>query len=265
MTASSDIVRVGIAMVVTIAALHATPAAADDLRDRSIGHVITAPTAWLPPGGVTATTGLDHHGGTMLSGTISIGPFASVELGGDSEVRICHGCGDTRPDAIWLGRATFKLGASQDQWFVGQPALAFGVRTTFAGKHDTRVAEAFVVASRDLGPIRLHVGASASDGRDERTTAPRRSLRDELRALRPLGGFEWTPGQYPKTSLMGDIAWVPLVEDDAVSARYVTSFAVRYQAFAWSSIELGMNYREAEEIGDSTFFVRVNASARRAR
>jgi hypothetical protein len=157
-------------------------------------------------------------------------------------------------EPVFLWRASFRVGTRQDRWFRGQPALAIGVRRSFR-EDRYEEADAFVVASRDLGPVRLHAGASIGDMEEKDTpTANRKSFRTELRSVKPLGGFEWTPGQYPKTTLMGDIAYQPTLD----GPKFLTAIAVRYQAFDWGSVELGMRYRESEEIGDSTFFVRAN-------
>lgn len=258
--------KIAISHLVCAATLVAmtTTATADDLRDRTIGHVITAPTAWLPSG-LVLNTGLDQRGTTYSAAALAIGPFASVELSGDSDVRVCRGC-EGRAEPRWLGRATFKLASRQDRWFRGAPALAFGVRSTFRGNHDTRASDAFVVASYDLGPVRLHAGGAITDADDDQSMG-QDGLGDQVRhGLRPLGGFEWTPAQYPKTSLMGDVMWTSQLESPEAARpsvlRYTAGLAVRYQAFTWGSIELGMRVREKEEIGDLAFFTRVNLSTR---
>src|SRR5215475_12131962 len=96
--------------------------------DPVIGHVITAPTAWLPTdGAVVGSAGIDHRGdGSVLLG-YGLGGLASIELDGDTDVRAClePPCGtDNRATPMWLGRASFKLGSHQDALFVGQPAVA---------------------------------------------------------------------------------------------------------------------------------------------
>jgi hypothetical protein len=65
---------------------------------------------------------------------------------------------------------------------------------------------------------------------------------------------------------MGDIAFLPLLVADAAGQRveleWVAGWGVRYQAFEWGAIELAVRHREAEGLGDSTVFVRVNGVRR---
>jgi hypothetical protein len=79
---------------------------------------------------------------------------------------------------------------------------------------------------------------------------------------RPLLGLEWTPAQYPKTSVMGDVAYVPRLERAASGSRvaleWIGGWGVRYQAFAWGAIELAVRHRQDEGLGDSTVMVRLN-------
>ena len=234
-------------------------------------RVFTAPTAWLTPeGAITGSAGLDasslvrpdHHGDGHLIVGYGLGGLAAVELGIDTDVRACAGCDvqpDQRPVAIWLARAAFRLGAPQDAWVRGMPAVALGVRTT-AGSGNTRagalsfpeprVSEAYIDASRALGPVRLHAGAIAiAPGFGDRTLRPQ---------VRPLGGLEWTPAQYPRTSLMGDFSYSARLETAAPVTEWVAGWGVRYQALRWASIELAVRHRDDEALRDSTVLLRVN-------
>jgi len=247
--------RVAIASIVlAVGTAHADPA---------IGHVITAPTAWVPTSGtVVASGGIDHRGDGDLSAGLGFGGLAVVEIGRDSDVRACLAppCGtDNRAEPFRLDRASFKLGAHQDAWFRGQPALAFGVRTAFSGLalegfSNPKVVDAYVVASREISRLKLHAGAEAIDA----------SFRDDTgehrlgTKLRPLGAVEITPPQYPKTTLMGDIAWVPRFEHAGPTLEWLGGVSVRYQALRWGSIELAFRHREAEGLAASTVLVRVN-------
>jgi hypothetical protein len=68
---------------------------------------------------------------------------------------------------------------------------------------------------------------------------------------------------YPRSSLLGDIAWQP--ELDAVrgpALGWVLGVGVRYQAFSWASIELAVRARQGDDLGGSTVLVRVNAATR---
>jgi hypothetical protein len=227
-------------------------AAAEPVRDR----VLTAPTAWLPAAGtLVGTAGVDQRGdGDVIVG-YGLGELAEVTVGGDTDVRRCDGCGG-RATPLRLGRAAFRLGARPDTWFAGQPALVFGVRTTFAGP--ARVSEAYVVASRTLGPLRLHAGGQVTDAAadaDAGTVAPR--LR---KTMRPLAGFEWTPAQYPRTTLLADLAWVPRFDLTGPTLEWLAGWGVRYNALAWGAIELDVRHRQGEGLGDSTVMVRLDGA-----
>lgn len=236
------------------AAIAARPAAADPTEPR----VLTAPTAWLlPPGATAATLGVDHRGDTAAFATAALGGLAEVELDEDADVRGCIDCA-MAPTALRLARAAFRIGARQDAWLPGMPALVLGVRATFAAYEPAvaapRVTDAYLVASRDLGVVRLHAGidALAASIGDLRTAA----------RLRPLGGVELHPPMYPRSSLLGDVAWEP--ELDAAQPRlgWMLGIGVRYQAFAWASIELAVRARQGDDLGGATVMVRVNAIAR---
>jgi hypothetical protein len=234
----------------------ARPAAADPSGSR----VFTAPTAWLPAAGVAvAMLGVDQRGdGSAVLG-YGLGRIAEVELGSESDVRGCADC-SARPAPLWLGRAAFRIGAPQDAWFTGMPAIVFGVRTTFAARghavHDPRASDAYLVASRDLGVVRLHAGADAlSASVDGRRAGAQ---------VRPLAGLELHPPMYPRSSLLGDIAWEPRLDaQNGPQLEWLLGIGVRYQAFAWASVELAVRARQGEDLGASTVLVRVNAQLSR--
>lgn len=243
-------------LVVIAAVIAARPAAADPEGAR----LVTAPAGWLPPAGTAAATlGADHRGDGTAIGSLGLGGLAEVELGADTDVRGCTDCTLRRPVPLRLGRAGFRLGARQDAWFRGMPALVLGVRATFAAHgpavREPRVSDAYVVASRDLGIVRLHAGIdaiSASVGGDRAAAE-----------LRPLAGLELHPPRYPRSSLLGDVAWVP--ELDAArgpSLGWLLGIGVRYQALSWASVELAVRARQGEELGASTVMVRVHVVAR---
>jgi hypothetical protein len=229
------------------------PAAADPVLSR----VLTAPTAWLPPAGtVVGTAGFGRFGdGGMINLGVGLGGIAAVDVGAENDVRGCNACGTDRPEAIVMGRAGFRLGVHQGAWGRGSPALVLGVRTTWAARGHTfgkaRAAEAHLVASWAVGPTRLHAGVAALDAGfdDEISLGP---------TLRPLGGFEWTPRDFPKSSLMADVMWVPRLEADRAALERVVGIGVRYQALAWGSIELGVRNREDDGLAGTTVLVRVN-------
>lgn len=240
---------IGIAAVIAVA----RPAAADPLGSR----VLTAPTAWLPRGGgAGAMLGIDHRGDGAAIAGYGLGGIAELELGSDSDIRGCTDCA-MRAIPLVLGRAAFRLGARQDAWFEGMPAVVLGVRTTFAARghalHEPRASDAYAVASRDLGAVRLHAGIDAlSASVDGKRAAAR---------LRPLAGLELHPPMYPRSSLLGDIAWEPTLDAErGPTLGWMLGIGVRYQAFSWASVELAVRARQGEELGASTVMVRVNAA-----
>ena len=243
--------RAVLSAVVAVLAM-TRPAAADPSGSR----VLTAPTAWLPEAGAAvAMLGLDHRGDGAAVGGYGLGGIAEVELGSESDIRGCTDC-SARPTPLWLGRAGFRIGARQGAWFTGMPAIVFGVRATFAARGHVvaspRATDAYVVASRDLGVVRLHAGADAiSASVDGRRAGAR---------VRPLAGLELHPPMYPRSSLLGDIAWEPTLDaEHGPQLGWMLGIGVRYQAFAWASVELAVRAREGEDLGASTVLVRVNA------
>ncbi len=241
----------------TCIALAARVAAADP----ALGRVVTAPTAWLPEAGTAyGSAQLDHRGDGAIAAGLGLGDLAAVELAEDSDVRRCE---TTCPGAqhaipIRQGRATFRLGARQDAWFAGQPALVLGVAESVGGSTGVQVGQAYVVASRTLGPLTAHAGGELLDARAY-GSAPRLGT-----TLRPLGALELTPPQYPRTTLMIDLAWLPVVQADRASTEWLIGWGVRYQALAWGAIELDVRHREGEGLAASTVFVRVNGVWTRA-
>lgn len=197
--------------------------------DPAIDHVVTIPTAWLPGEGVAiGSASLDHRGGGSIVVGYGLGRIAAVEVADDT--------------------AAFRLGARQDAWFGGQPAVVVGVTASLPG--EPRVAQAYVVASRELGPLRVHAGVAALD-------AEHAGVRLGA-TVRPLAGLELVPPLYPRTTIVGDIQWQPELARPAPAARWVLGYGVRYQALAWGSIELAVRVRQDDGIGGSTVLVRVN-------
>src|SRR5438093_561152 len=99
--------------------------------DPALGRVLTAPTAWLPAAGMlVGSSGLDHRGDASIDFAYGLGELASIELGEDTDVRACDAspcAGVQRALPVRQGRAAFRIGAHQDAWFAGQPALVVGV------------------------------------------------------------------------------------------------------------------------------------------
>jgi len=242
-------------LLAAIAAGAARPAAADPPGAR----VLTAPTAWIPPAGAAAVMlGVDHRGDGTAIASYGLGQLAEVELGSDTELAASPAGSAPRAPLV-VGRAAFRIGAPQDAWLRGMPALALGVRTVFAarghGVHAPRASDAYLVASRDLGVVRLHAGIDA-------IAAGIGPLRSAAR-LRPLAGLELHPPMYPRSSLLTDVAWQPrLAAERGSTLAWVVGIGVRYQAFSWASVELAVRARQGDDLGASTVLVRVNAARR---
>jgi hypothetical protein len=247
--------RTVLAAVVALVAV-ARPAAAEPAGAR----VLTTPTAWLPgAGGAAAMLGIDHRGDGAAVISYGLGGLAEVELGGDSDVRACTDC-TARPSPLHLGRAAFRTGVRQDAWFTGMPAIVLGVRTTFAARghdvHEPRATDAYLVASRDLGVVRLHAGVDAISASVSGLGAAAK--------LRPLAGIELHPPIYPRSSLLGDIAWEPTLDTQAgPTLGWMLGIGVRYQALPWASVELAVRARQAEDLGSSTVMIRLNVALAR--
>ena len=114
------------------------------------------------------------------------------------------------------------------------------------------LTDAYAVASRVLGSVRLHGGVAV-------TAAAFGDETIELRpTARPFGGVEWTPSIYPRTSVLGDVTWAPRFAPDRIAMEWVADWGVRYQALRWGSIELAVRHREDEGLADSRVMIRVN-------
>lgn len=220
-------------------AVVARTAAAEPMLPR----VVTAPTAWLTPeGSVLGSAALDHRGAGSLSLSYGLGGLAAIEIGADSDERECSPC-----TPVLLPHAAFRIGAHQDAWFAGQPALALAVET---GLGASRASRADAVASRVVGPVRVHGGVVLVDARASGIRLGP--------TLRPTAGIEITPPRYPRTTLLGDLAWEPRFEPTRPELEWLAGWGVRYQALRWGSIELDVRHREGEGLAGSTVLVRIN-------
>ncbi|MEZ4403100.1 MAG: hypothetical protein R3B06_23960 [Kofleriaceae bacterium] len=220
--------------------------------------VLTVPTAFVQPGtSLYLSGGVDHRRGSQVRATASYARLVEVDVGGDSLVHGCDPCaGAARATrAVQTTTAGWKLGLAR-----GSAALAVGVRVPITGSPDARVGQVFTVAGLRLGLARVHLGAAAwatehrgADGGVVRTRAGA--------ALRPLAGLEWTPTIYPRTTVAADLQWVPELGPTAAATtpRWVFTWGVRYQALAWSDIELTVQHRELDQLGEATVMVRASA------
>jgi hypothetical protein len=244
-----------------IAIMIALGASRSASADPKLPRVLTAPTAWLVPENVVyGTASLDHRGDGSIDLGYGLGGIAELDLGADTDSRECLAppCAvmgtDNLAGATWLPRAGFRMGLRQDMFFAGEPAIVVGATKTFG--HTREVGEVYLVVSRTLKFLHVHAGIAAMDARHGMTRMTAQ--------LRPLAGLELRPPQYPKTTLMGDIAWTPRFEPDpkGPTTEWVVGWGVRYQALTWGSIELDVRHRgkgnDAEDLGASTVMIRVN-------
>ena len=202
-------------------------------------RVFYVPTAWLQPDReVYASAGVDHKRRPFTAVSVGLAGLAELDLTltGVTE-RV-------------LPTALFKIG-----WGGRRAAAALGFRKLF-GRTDV-TAEMFGGLSGALGPIRLHLGGALWDAESAAGVG--------LAAhLRPFGGIEWTPGLYPRSTLLADVEWVPRFRT-AVELAWVAGGGVRYQAMSWLSVELGVEVRQGEKLTNPAVFVRVNVARRRPR
>jgi len=212
-----------------VIAIVARVAAADPLP-----RVVTAPTAWIPAENTAvASASLDHRGAGAIVASFGLGGLAAIELGADSDLRECSPC-----TPVLEPHAAFRIGAR---------GVALVVETGFGS---SRASSATLVGSRVIGPLRLHAGVMLLDGRVGDTRLGT--------TVRPTGAIELTPPKYPKTTLLGDLAWKPRFDATAPALEWLAGWGVRYQALRWGSIELDVRHREGEGLGGSTVLVRVN-------
>jgi hypothetical protein len=133
--------------------------------------------------------------------------------------------------------------------------LALGLRKTTPG--DAVAADLFAVGALRLGPVELVGGVDLWDARAD--TAPPLHARRFRDRIRPSGGLAWHPPQFPRTTVLVDLVFRPRLEEDVLGLAWTASWGIRYQAFSWASIELGVHMHEGRGLGASSVFVRVNA------
>jgi hypothetical protein len=221
----------------------------------------TAPSAWLPAAGDvtfrgTASAGGNDFANRSLDVGYGLGGIASIELDADGDIH-CATCSGTTPTPNYVSRATFRMGARQDQWFTGQPALVFGVQRTFSGSNGLQLSEGYLAASRVVSRFRLHAGVAAmSASATGRATMPA--------TIRPFGAIEWTPPQYPKTTVVVDVMWQPQLEASTIDTQWLGGFGVRYQTFKWGAISLSVRERgtgaTAEGLDKAAVIVRFDGT-----
>ncbi|MBK9036488.1 MAG: hypothetical protein IPL61_35450 [Myxococcales bacterium] len=235
-------------------------AAADDGAAATLAPtVLTIPTAWTQPGtAIYASGDVDHRGGAGARATLSYARLVDVDVGGDELVTACDPCAGVGRTVTGVRQTSAGWKLSLRPWRGG--AVALGVRVPFGHREVGRATEAFAVMSAQLGPVRLHAGAStwASEhrGADGATIrlAPSASVR-------PLAGLAWTPEIYPRTTILADVQWLPQLGPSSAETapRWAFAWGVRYRAFSWNAIELGVRHRAGDDLGGATVMVRLSA------
>ena len=247
-----------------------TGARAASADERSADAVVTMPTAFMlnsTSARIPAIAGrarIDHRGAASVQGSLGLAGIAMLTIDTDRDLRVCETCVEdkTLPDetlrTLRARHAEFKMGAPVNAWFRGQPALAIGVRVTTTTASSTqanvRATDAYLVASEVLGPVTVHAGVIAQDIASSRNDE-RLQLSATSRGIRPMLGFEWHPAQYPRTTLLADLTWVPELRAKGPAQTWLGGWGVRYQAARILGVELSVRHRQDEGLADTTVLV----------
>jgi hypothetical protein len=160
--------------------------------------------------------------------------------------------------------ALLKIGIPERQFGVWQPAVAFGFQRSFVSREHpidgvnaaSDVAQGYLSTSYSLAWLSLHAGASVWDARAQNATM--QLPRGLFAKLRPFGGATFTPPWYPRTTLIGEISWVPSFDPGAIELRFIASWAVRYRVTRFADVELGMRFRETAGLHETQVLMRAN-------
>jgi hypothetical protein len=255
-------------------------------------RLIDVPSGAIQPrGGAFAAAGGSHRGDAYATAVVGLGGIAEVGIGLDDRIS-----GGSPATELTLPVASFRVGVAADRLFRGQPDVALGfVRNigdrAFAGfdvgadpgpvaggaaepaPDHLDVAELHLAATRRLagptiGNLALTAGAALWDAAatPEAAGAPDAPVRLGARglgaALRPFAGLAWNPGIYPRTTLLVDAGFAPVVTADDPRLAWRLAWGVRYQALSWGSIELAVRHRADEGLRGSTVLVRLAAAFR---
>jgi len=250
----------------------ARPAAADPAAAPVAPRTLYTPTAYLQGARrAFASAGGDHRGGGFLALSLGLGDLAEVDLELGNRLAVCEACAEQERVAtsITAASALFKIGVGEGRYAGWQPAIALGFRAPIGSTGATvdgidsevRAARLYLAASKSLGQVTLHGGvdvwdeSATSDGQE-------RVLHDSPlgERVRPFVAVGWNPPVYPRTTLLAEVSYAPVVESTAIDMRWLGGWGVRYQALSWGSIELAMRHREGDSLGDSTVLIRVNGA-----
>ncbi len=228
-------------------------------------RLLHAPTAWLQPSGqLHAAAGISHRAGAQAALVLGIGGLAEVDLDLTDRLVACEPCaGDRTATALAARSALFKIGLARRPGGGRLGAgVALGLRRSLATRAvavgaragELEAVELYLVGGLAWRGVEVHGGATLHAARHGGGSGLG-ALRERVR---PVGGLAWTPTPYPRTVLLADVTWTPTVAPAGPALGWTIGWGVRYQALRWSSIELAVRNRQAEELGDATVFVRVN-------
>jgi hypothetical protein len=227
-------------------------------------RIISSSSAWMVASGhAVAAAALDRKLRPTASLGYGLGDLAEVGLTLQSQWRECAECeGDDRPVQRNLAMAYFKLGLPEGFAGTALPALALTFSKTLperaqlladVGEEDdrassaTKAASLTLMASKEIGAIALHAGGEILVARHARSGA-------ELEpTLRPVVGFQWLPKQYPLTTLLADLRWIPstnTVDGESIT-EWQAGWGVRYQALSWAAVELSVRHQQGEGAKDA--------------
>jgi hypothetical protein len=203
------------------------------------------------------------------SASIGLGGIAEVGLQLQNERSECDPCEDTSTDAVVLNVASafFKMGTPEGLGHKHLPAFALVFRKALLTDaqvftdpervisdplRETQGAMLTAMSSKTIGPAAVHMGAEllVSSG-----TALQGDFGVDEYVVRPALAAQWTPSQYPLSTFLVDLRWVPALEEknDAFEwdARMTAAWGVRYRALSWASVDLNVRRQDGEGLGDA--------------
>jgi hypothetical protein len=242
---------------------HSNPDTA--LRRPAAPRLVHVPTAYvLPSAGLYGSAGGSHRGAGFGALSIGLGGVAEVGVSTDDDAGECVDCdAGAVARALSVRSAYFKMGVAEGAFHRLQPALALGFQAQLGAPESEelraiRLARLYLVASRTVGSVRAHLGMDLWDGRGTGSAPVSLNQQDLSRRVRPFAGLGLTPRIYPRTTLLGEVSWVPTFGSASVDLRWLAGWGVRYQAFSWSSVELVVRHRARGTLDDSTVLIRAN-------
>lgn len=240
-------------------------------------YIFNASTARLLPGAVIFTGGgVDTGGGLSSVLQVGLGDVAEFGVALTDLVRARRADGEAEAIFPYL-TATFKMGVAESRLFKHQPALALGFRKSFEREedgHSTRIAELYLVGSKDLGArTTLHLGgvmwdASITTGMTTYELNQEKGVGNQVRAF---GGIEITP--LPKAQIMAELLWMPEFNyaptgtEKPIALNATLAWGVRYQFASWMVLEAGVRVPEIDDANllDAQIFGQVKFVTRTMR